>query len=317
MSWPARADLWGAWLDDAKADYAAVARAIVSFEPLVMICPPGSAREVRDRCGGDVDVLEIPIDDSWVRDNGPIFVRDARGDVAAVGFRFNAWGERWHPYDDDARLPERIARHLGLRSFAAPFVLEGGSFLVDGTGVLVTTEQCLLNPNRNPDMTRAQIEQGLRDYLGVSTVVWLPYGHSLDVGPAGTDGHVDGVAQIVGSRHVLLELPSDPSDPGYRGGRDNLAALESFRDEQGRGLTVSTLDPPTGVGISYANHYLANGGVVVPTVGDERDTAMLEAIASIYPEREVVGVPGRVLAVGGGGPHCITQQVPAGVAVRA
>ena len=162
-----------------------------------MVCNPGHAAEVRDMCGLGVAPIEIPINDSWSRDSGPIFVRDAGGEVAIVGFGFNAWGNRWHPHDDDARLSHRIAEWLELPFFKAPFVLEGGSFFVDGRGTLITTEQCLLNPNRNPDLSREQIEQGLKDYLGVSTVIWLPFGHSLDTGPAGTDGHVDGVLQYV------------------------------------------------------------------------------------------------------------------------
>jgi agmatine deiminase len=317
MSWPYRLDLWQGRVEEAKRDYAAVARAIAAFEPLVMICPPGLSAEVRDRCGGVVETLEFPINDSWIRDCGPIFVRNARGDVAAVGFVFNAWGERWHPYDDDAKLARRIASHMGVEFFSAPFVLEGGSIFVDGAGTVFTTEQCLLNPNRNPALTREQIADGLREYLGVSTVIWLPHGYSLDVGPAGTDGHIDGIAQIVEPGHVLLMVPSDPASPDYSTGRENLAALQAEFDSTGAPLTVSPMDPPADASVSYANFYLANGGAIVPTVGDARDDGPLESIAKLFPDREVIGVPGEVLDFGGGGPHCITQQVPAGVVLPA
>ena len=314
MAWPSRPDLWGDRLDDARRDYAAVARAILDFEPVLMVCVPGAAHEVGDHCGAAIEILELPLNDSWTRDSGPIFVRDAAGRVAAVKFGFNAWGNRWHPYDDDSRLPDRIAAHLGMRLFRAPFVLEGGAILVDGEGTLITTEQCLLDPNRNPTMTRDEIEQGLKDYLGVTTVVWLPVGHVLDTGPAGTDGHVDGVAQYLAPGRVLLEAPADPAADAHEGGRMNLARLRTARDGRGRPFDVVLLDPGSDPGVSYANHYIANGAVIVPTDGAAGDGPVLEFLASVYPGRAIVDVPGATLAFGGGGPHCITQQIPAGPA---
>ena len=311
MSWPSRLELWGDRLDEAKHDYAAVARAIAAFEPVLMVCNPGLASEVRDLCGTGIEPIELPLDDSWARDCGPIFVKDAAGTVAAVKFGFNAWGNRWHPYADDALVPDRIAAHLGMRLFKAPFVLEGGAIFVDGEGTLITTEQCLLNPNRNPDLTREQIEQGLKDYLGVTTVVWLPVGHVLDVGPEGTDGHVDGVAQYLAPGRILLEVPSDPAAAAFEGGQANLAALRASRDARGRAFEVTVLDPGTDPAISYANHYIANGGVIVPTEGNAADEPVLAFLESVYLGREIVPVPGATLAFGGGGPHCITQQIPA------
>ncbi len=311
--WPTRRELWGDQLDEAKRDYALVADAVGATERVVMVCPPGSAGEVRDRCGSEVSVLEIPVDDSWARDSGPVFVRDPAGEIAVVSFRFNAWGERWHPYADDDALARRIGEAFGLRVFEAPMVLEGGGFLVDGQGTLITTEQCLLDPNRNPGMSRHEIEEVLRDHLGVQSVVWLPFGHSLDVGPAGTDGHVDGVAQYVEPGLVLLELPSDPSSPDHARSRANLEALERAHDARGRRLDVVVIDPGPDPDVSYVNHYIANDRVVVPVSGSQYDAAALDVLAEVYDGREVVGVPGTVLAYGGGGPHCITQQIPAGV----
>ncbi len=315
MSWPSRRELWHGRLDDAARDYAIVARAIARFEPVVMVCSPGSADDVRRLCGPDVIPIEFPLNDSWARDNGPIFVRGNDGEIAVVSFRFNAWGERWSPYDDDAELGARLAEHFGLRLFRAPMVLEGGSFFVDGDGTVLVTEQCLLNPNRNPELTRAQIERGLCDYLGASAVVWLPFGHSLDVGPAGTDGHVDGVAQYVALGRVLLELPTDPASSEYERSRANLAALADAVDASGRAIEVLPLDPGGDSAVSYANHYLATGAVIVPVVGDESDEPAIAQLRSAYPDREVVGVPGATLAFGGGGPHCITQQIPLGVTI--
>lgn len=313
MAWPSRSELWGDQLTAAKRDYAAVASAISRFEPVLMVCSPGHAAEVRDLAPAGVTPIEIPINDSWSRDSGPAFVLGDQGGHAVVGFGFNAWGNRWHPHDDDARLSERIADRLGLPFFRAPFVLEGGSFFVDGEGTLITTEQCLLNPNRNPDLDRGQIEQGLRDYLGVTTVIWLPYGHSLDTGPAGTDGHVDGVLQYVGPGHVMLEVVTDRESPEFERGQANLARLNESTDAHGRHIEVTAVDPGDRAEVSYANHYLANGAVIVPVSGSAADAPALDALRRIYPGREVVGVPGATLAFGGGGPHCITQQIPFGV----
>ena len=313
MAWPAREELWGDRLFEAKRDYAAIASAIAEFEPVVMVCNRGHAREVAEQCAHAVTAVEIPINDSWCRDSGPTFIRNASGEMAVVGFGFNAWGNRWHPYDDDARLAQRIADWLELPFFEAPFVLEGGSFFVDGEGTVITTEQCLLNPNRNPRLSRAQLEQGLRDYLGVTTVIWLPYGHSLDTGPTGTDGHVDGILQFVSAGHVLVEVVSDHTSPEFARGHANLEVLLASRDAVGRALEITILDPGPMATVSYANHYLANGAVIVPVGGDDADEPALATLRTLHPDRKIVGVPGTTIALGGGGPHCITQQIPIGV----
>jgi len=313
QQWPSRRELWGDRFAQAEQDYAEVARAIAGFEPVVMVCNPGTAQRVRDLCGQGVTPLEIPINDSWARDSGPVFVRDAAGSIAVVSFGFNAWGNRWHPHDDDDRLAAEVAARLGLEVFHAPFVLEGGSILVDGEGTVVTTEQCLLDPNRNPTWSREDLEQGLRDYLGVTTVVWMPHGHSLDVGPAGTDGHADGVAAYVAPGHLMLEAPTDPDSVDTARAHDNLAALRATPDARGRTLRVTCIDPGAEAGVSLANHYVANGAVIVPVDGNTDEPRTLAALAALHPDREVVGVPGETLAFGGGGPHCITQQIPYGV----
>ena len=314
MQWPSRRELWRDRFEQALDDYAAVARAIAAFERVVMVCNPGESQRVRDLCGVGVTPLEIPINDSWARDSGPVFVRNAEGSVAAVSFGFNAWGNRWHPHDDDARLGATVARRLGLELFEAPFVLEGGSILVDGEGTVITTEQCLLDPNRNPTWSRQDLEQGLRHYLGVDTVVWLPFGHSLDVGPAGTDGHADGVAAYASPGRVLLEAPTDPESRDTERAAANLKVLRSTPDSRGRTLDVVCVDPGPDTGVSLANHYLANGAVIVPVDGDpDLAAATVAALTEVHADRVVVGVPGETLAFGGGGPHCITQQIPFGV----
>jgi agmatine deiminase len=321
MAWPARTvgvpDWWTDHLEDSKHDWAAVARAVAGFEPVTMVCLPGSSEEVRNRCGAGVEPLELPIDDSWMRDNGPIFVTNDRGEVAMVHFRFNSWGEKYLPYDQDALVPERLAEAFGVRRYDAPMVLEGGSFFVDGEGTLFTTEQCLLNANRNPGLSREEIEDVLHAYLGVDTIVWLPNGMADD---RDTDGHIDGVAQIVRPGTVMLLRPEDPDDPDTPRGDENAAVLAGTRDARGRSLDVREV-PVTGsvdiesygpVAIPYLNFYLVNGGVVAPTGGIPQDEEALALIGSAFPAREVVGVPGAIISLGGGGPHCITQQIPDG-----
>ena len=316
MEWPTvtRRDFWADRFDEATHDYAAVATAIAAFEPVVMVCDPDQEAQARRLCGVNVEVLPLPIDDSWMRDNGPIFVRDGSGRVALVHFRFNSWGERFHPYDKDAEVPRYIAAHLGMRRYEAPFVLEGGSFFVDGEGTLITTEQCLLNSNRNPTMSREQIERGLRDYLGVETIVWLGLGHSAD---RDTDGHIDGIAAYVAPATVALLTPEDAEDPDHRSGQENMRRLRQARDAKGREFEVIPFQTrPAGV-VPYLNVYLANGGVIVPVASRPEDDQALEQIAKLFPDREVVPVPGNCLCYGGGGPHCITQQMPHGVPVPA
>lgn len=312
MEWPTltREGSWGERFELAKRDYADVANAIASFEPVVMVCDPRQESEVRAMCGHGVEILPLPLDDSWMRDNGPIFVRDAEGRIAVVQFRFNSWGERFHPYDRDADVPRHIAAHLGMPRYEAPFVLEGGSFFVDGESTLITTEQCLLHPNRNPTMSRQEIEGGLRDYLGVEAIIWLGQGHSTD---RDTDGHIDGIASYVAPAIVVLLAPDDPNDPDHQSGRDNLQRLRASLDAKGRGFEVipfQTRPPGT---VPYLNFYLPNGGVIAPVAGRPEDEQAVEQITKLFPEREVVRVPGETLCFGGGGPHCITQQVPIGV----
>ncbi|HEV8087851.1 MAG TPA: agmatine deiminase family protein [Actinomycetota bacterium] len=309
MAWPLEADYWQGRAEEARREWAGVARTIAAAEPVIMVCSPGDEQSVRDHCGEAVDVLPIPIDDSWMRDSGPIFVRNDAGEVAAVSFRFNAWGKRFPSWSNDDAMPATVAAHLGVRLFEAPFVLEGGSILTDGEGTLLTTEMCLLSPNRNPDMTKDEIERGLRDYLGVETVVWLPYGMAGDVGPVATDGHVDGVATYLAPGRVALLVPEEASDEDHDFGRANLSRLDGAQDARRRAIEVEHLIGAEGHN-AYANCYIANGIVVAPMTGAEADERGVEQLAKLFPDREVIAVPAATIAFGGGGPHCITQQVP-------
>ncbi|KQV21668.1 MULTISPECIES: agmatine/peptidylarginine deiminase [unclassified Kitasatospora] len=314
MAWPTRAELWGETFAEAKREYAQVARAISEFEPVTMVARPGQGEEARALCGDGVEVVELPLDDSWFRDSGPIFVLGPDGERAGVDFRFNSWGQKHHPWDTDDKIAARLLERLDVERIDSRMILEGGAITVDGEGTLITTEQCLLHPNRNPGMSKEEIEAELIAKLGVSTVIWLPYGGLLDTE---TDGHVDGVCAFVAPGKVVVQLPSDPAHPDFERMRANRAVLEAAVDAQGRQLEI--LDLPQSafleVGgkhteVGYLNFYIANGGVVVPVAGLPEDEGALAVIASALPGRKVVGVRSRVIAFGGGGVHCITQQVP-------
>jgi agmatine deiminase len=316
MAWPARAELWNDALERAKSDYAEIASVIAAFEPVLMVAPRGAGAEVRDRCGAGVEVVELPIDDSWMRDNGPIFVVSGDGRRAGIDFRFNGWGGKFRPYDSDDALTRALLERLGIDRVPAPLVLEGGSIAVDGEGTLITTEQCLLHPSRNPELDRAEIEQLLADYLGIQTVIWLPHGLSQD---HDTDGHVDNVAAFVRPGKVLVQAVSDPASPDHERMCENRERLAGARDARGRPIEVVEIDelPVTEVRgapgcVPYLNLYVVNDAVVVPVLGDDpdRDAHVLHLIAEAYAPRGVVPIPGRTLAEGGGGVHCITQQVP-------
>lgn len=309
MCWPAREAMWRERFAEAEAAHAATANAIAAFEPVLMVADPRHAEAARRRCGENVEVVELPIDDSWARDSGPIFVL-ADGGRAGVDFGFNAWGEKFTPYDDDARFAAGLLERLGeARRDATHFVLEGGSITVDGEGTLVTTEQCLLHENRNPRLAREEIEAELRAQLGAERVVWLGLGLAED---GDTDGHVDNCCAFAEPGRVVLQTVADPANPNYEPAQDNLRRLRTA------GLEVVELpwlpyvpgaDPA--VVVPYTNFYVCNGALIVPTHGAETDEDALALLGSLYPGREVVPVPGETLALGGGGVHCITQQIPA------
>lgn len=308
MCWPARDSMWRERFAQAQADHAEVANAIAAFEPVMMVADPRHADEARRRCGENVEVVELPIDDSWARDSGPIFVT-GDGERAGVQFGFNGWGEKYRPYDQDARFATRALETLGeQRRDATHFVLEGGSIAVDGEGTLVTTEQCLFEEHRNPRLAREEIEAELRAHLGVERVVWLGLGLVED---GDTDGHVDNICAFVAPGRVVLQTVTDEANPNFEPCQDNLRRL---RDA---GIEVTELpwlpyvpgaDPA--VVVPYTNFYVCNGGLIVPTRGEETDGEALALLESLYPGREAVAVAGETLALGGGGVHCITQQVP-------
>ena len=308
MGWPCRDELWGDTIAQARDDYATVANAIATFEPVTMIASSGEhARQARGACSAAVEIVELALDDSWLRDCGPIYVRADDGHRVAVHFGFNAWGERFRPFDRDAEIGSLIAQHLGDEVRRAPMILEGGSITGDGAGTLLTTEQCLLNPNRNPSLSREQIERILIEHLGVDRVLWLGKGLIED---RDTDGHVDLIAAFTAQGRTLLQTVG-PENPNYENCQENLRRLaEAEIDVIEMPYLAYVQVAGETIGGSYMNLYLCNGAVIVPVFGVQSDDDALAVIARAYPGREVLPVPGSLLAYGGGGPHCITQQVP-------
>lgn len=309
MGWPCRESLWGPAIEQARTDYAFVANAIADFEDVTMIAgSPEDARAARAACTGRVEVVELPIDDSWLRDSGPIYVVDDAGGRLAVHFGFNAWGEKFSPWDRDAEIGGLIARELGDEVRRAPMVLEGGSVISDGAGTILTTEQCLLSPNRNPTLSREAIEELLAEHLGAERIVWLGQGLVED---RDTDGHVDLIAVFTPDRRVLAQTVA-AGNPNHERCAENLERLREAGYE-----TIEVPHLPyrevagERVAVGYMNLYICNGAVIVPTAQDEFDDEALALIGAAFPGRSVVPVPGATIAYGGGGPHCITQQVPA------
>ncbi|EWY41090.1 agmatine deiminase [Skermanella stibiiresistens SB22] len=315
MAWPCRPETFTGGIDAACAAYAEVAQTIAQFEPVAMVCNQADVAEVSLACGPGIEVLPMPISDSWVRDTGPTFVVGGPGQVAGVDWGFNAWGNNYPDHQVDADLAKRMLEHLGLPRYQAPLILEGGSFHVDGEGTLITTEECLLNPNRNPNLGKAEIEEYLKEYLGVRQVIWLGQGYELDE----TDGHIDEIACFARPGVVLALTTDDTGDANFKIFQDNLDRLKSARDAQGRELEVIPLRQPerrdhNGVRLtlSYTNFYIANGGIVMPAYEDAADDEAFRTLRKVFPDREVLQVLALDIVKGGGGIHCITQQQPTG-----
>jgi agmatine deiminase len=313
MAWPCRRELWDEGLDAARTAYADVARAIARFEPVTMIAREADTADAAARCGGTVDILAMPLDDSWMRDVGPTFLRNDGGAVAGVAWRFNAWGGKYRGYAADAAVAGRLLDRLKLPRFDAPFVLEGGAIHSDGEGTVLTTESVLLNPNRGMAASRAEAEALLRDWLGAEKVIWLPAGMVADE----TDGHIDNVACFAAPGRVLALSAPDRADPNHAGLAANLALLAAERDARGRPLDVvrieqTTLPDAAGApgAASYINFYIANVGVVMPAFMTDEDAPAAAAVRATFPGRVVVQVDARAIVQGGGGIHCITQQQP-------
>lgn len=337
MLWPERADNWREDAKPAQQAFAEVAAAIAACEPLTMGVSAAQYVNARASLPEAVRVVEVSADDAWARDVGPTFVIDGRGRVRGVDWQFNAWGGLdggpYSSWDQDELVARKLLEVERLDRYCAPFVLEGGSIHSDGQGTVLTTEECLLNPNRNPGMDRAGIEHGLRQYLGAVKIIWLGRGVVNDE----TDGHVDNLCCFVRPGVVVLTWTDDRSDPQHEISRDALKRLNAARDALGRRLVVHKLPQPgplymtkkeaaglerrAGTRVrrsgdrmagSYVNFYVANRRVVMPLLDPLADARALRVLKKVFPSREVVGVPAREILLGGGNIHCITQQLPRG-----
>jgi agmatine deiminase len=342
MLWPQRPDNWRFGAKPAQRAWVAVASAIAQFEPVTVGVNHDQYENARLKLPPQVRVVELSSNDAWMRDCGPSFVVDDDGRVRLVDWDFNAWGGLvdglYFPWDKDQLVPLKIAELERVDRYKAPLVMEGGSFHVDGQGTVLTTEECLLSAGRNPELSREQIEQHLRDYLGVEKVLWL--GRGID--PDETNGHVDDVACFVRPGVVLAAVTEDTQDWRYELLQDNLKRLQLATDARGRRLEVLTMpmpavmeisedeawgvDPAEGsiprhagdkTAASYLNFLTVNGGVILPVFDDPLDEVAKAIVQDAFPERRVVTVPGREIVLGGGNVHCITQQQPRGAATRA
>ncbi len=324
LSWPHKEASWPGNFAPVPGIFAQIVRHLAPDEE-VHINVAGPAMEADVRAGlrrRGVDTANVffhhnPTNDAWCRDHGPIFLQRAvngRREEAIVDWGYNAWGDKYPPYDLDDVVPERIAAEYGLPLFQPRIVMEGGSLDVNGRGTLLTTEACLLNPNRNPELSRARIERYLADYLGVRNILWLGDGIVGD----DTDGHVDDLTRFVDPRTVVTVVEDDPSDPNYEPLKENLQRLRTMTDQDGDPLRVVTLPMPRPVvregqrlPASYANFYIANRVVLLPAYDPERDAVAERTLQALFPDRRVVAIDCTDLVWGLGAFHCVTQQWPA------
>lgn len=338
MLWPERGDVWRLGAKPAQKVFAEVARAIAEGERVSVGASARQYANARRMLPPSVRVVEIESNDAWMRDCGPTFVIDNEGRVRGVHWEFNAWGGLngglYFPWDQDRLVAQKVLEIERLDRYKAPLVLEGGSIHADGEGTLLTTEECLLSPNRNPHYTKEQIEGLLADYLGLEKIVWLPKGVYLDE----TSGHIDELACFARPGVVLLTWTEDRSDPQYEISGQAYDILRNSTDAKGRPLEVHKIHQPdpmilteeeaggidfaedslprlagTRLAASYVNHYVGNGIVVMPFFGDRHDEPARAKLAELYPGRKVVPIQGaREIALSGGNIHCITQQQPLG-----
>jgi agmatine deiminase len=329
MAWPERTDTWRNDAEPAQRTFASVAAAIARTEPVTMTASPAQLERARAMVPPEVRVVELSTDDAWMRDIGPTFVVDDDGGRRGVDWVFNAWGGLdgglYAPWDRDDAAASRICEIEEVDRYRAPMVLEGGSIHVDGEGTLLTTEECLLNPNRNPGLTREEIERHLCDHTGASTVVWLGAGVYDDE----TDGHVDNLCCFVRPGVVALTWTDDRDDPQHEISVDARRRLDAagfevhlvhqpgplhMTDDEAAGLVSRPGSKPRPAGsrlaASYVNFYLADDQVIVPLLDPVHDDAALQAVQGMFTDRRVVGVEAREILLGGGNIHCITQQVP-------
>jgi agmatine deiminase len=335
MLWPERQDNWRNGAKPAQTAFLNVAKAIHQFEPVTVCVSPAQYQNCRAKLPTEIRVVEMANDDAWIRDCGPTFVINDKGEIRGCDWTFNAWGGLvdglYFPWYNDDQIAQKVCEIEGIDSYRTEgFVLEGGSFHVDGEGTLITTEMCLLSEGRNPDMSREEIEKQLGDYLNIDKVIWIKDG----IDPDETNGHIDDVACYVRPGEVACIWTEDKENPFYEEAQAAYKTLSEATDAKGRKLKVHKLcltdkpvllqgaeaidavegtipreDGETCIA-SYMNFLIVNGGVIVPQYDDSNDMLALEQVQAMFPERKVVGVSTKEVVYGGGNIHCITQQQP-------
>jgi len=336
MIWPERPDNWRLGAKPAQKVFAKVASTIARFETVTMCVSAAQYQNARNMLPAEVRIVEISNNDSWVRDTGATFVKDCHGTIRGIDWRFNAWGGLidglYFPWDKDDQVAAKLCElEYKDRYYLHDFILEGGSIHVDGEGTAIVTEKCLLSLGRNPHMAKQDIESKLKDYLNVQKIIWLKNGIYLDE----TNEHVDNICAFVKPGEVVLAWTDDESDPQYVMSKSCLDILSQAIDAQGRQLVIHKLPLPdpilispeesNGVDVidgvqprkagdrlaaSYANYYVCNGAVIMPTFHDPMDKIAKEILSNLYPDREVIEIYAREILLGGGNIHCITQQMP-------
>ena len=338
MIWPSRPGSWGKDPSAARKAFAEVITKIAASERVYLLSDDGSATEFLHAqiAGGNVALLDLPVNHAWARDTGPTFVTNGN-EIRGVDWRFNAWGGDadglYADYAEDDALAGAFCRYLGLKYYDAhPFVLEGGSVHSDGEGTWLVREECLLSRGRNPWLNEAQIEQKLKEYLSADKIIWLPYGIYNDE----TNGHVDNICAFVAPAEVVLAWTDDESDPQFARSMADYRVLSESHDAKGRPLKITKLPLPSRpvtvskaeadqiecapgemprsegerLAASYVNFYIANKAVIVPQFGDKNDAAACSILGQLFPGRKIAPVMSRSILIGGGNIHCITQQIP-------
>jgi agmatine deiminase len=318
LAWPHNRDTWPGKFDPVPPVFREFVAALAPHEEVhVLAGRPEILQSCREAIGAiaNVTLHDIPTNDCWIRDFGPLFLVGDRGrPPAMVDFRYNAWGGKYPPFDDDDRATARINEKLKLTRFEVPIILEGGSIEPNGRGTMLTTESCLLNPNRNPQLSKPDIERYLADYLATPHVIWLAGEMEGD----DTDGHIDQLARFVDERTVVAAVEDDPADANFKPLADNVRRLKRATDQDGRPLTVVPLPMPRAkfhgqqrLPASYANFYIANGIVIVPAFDDPADEVAAATLTRLFPTRQIQPIPALDLVWGLGAFHCMTQQQPA------
>ena len=298
--------------DKGRLAWSNVANSIAKFEKVKMIVHPDEISKAKKLLNSEIEIIQLKIDDCWARDSGAIFLINKENKLGGIDWEFNGWG-KFKPFDSDNKVAKFMIQNSSATYFKNNMILEGGSIHVDGEGTLLTTEQCLLNKNRNPQLSKEEIENNLKEYLDINKIIWLKNGTD-----EGTDGHVDNIACFVKAGTVLALSCKDKNDPFYERINENLEILRTSTDNRGRKLNVIELEmsykrliPDDDEPSSYINFYIANKGIVMPSFEDEKaDYRAKTIVQSVFPDRKIIAINGIDISMGGGNVHCITQQQP-------